>query len=115
MLSGWFSFWEYVPLMDMSWHSQLDKTIIPEWVPVRPAFAKKTADAVQNAYHNIYRTPLWGGVLSYGLYVALLPVFALTTALRNWKKPKREVLSGVNPSATVYCVRLLACAAFNLF
>lgn len=84
MLSGWFSFWEYNPLMNMDWHSQLDKTLIPDWVPVRPAFAKKTADAVQNAYHTIYHTPIWGGILSYGLYAALLPAFALATALRNW-------------------------------
>ena len=85
MLSGWFSFCEYDPLMNMNWHGQLDKTIIPDWVPVRSAFAKKTADAVQNAYHNIFRTPIWGGVLSYGLYAALLPAFALATALRNCK------------------------------
>lgn len=84
MLSGWFSFWEYDPLMNMGWHSQLNKTLIPDWVPVRSSFAKKTADAVQNAYHTIYRTPIWGGVLSYGLYAALLPAFALATALRNW-------------------------------
>ena len=85
MLSGWFSFCEYDPVMNMSWHSQLDKEVMPGWVPVRPEFAKKTADAVQNAYHNICRTPIWGGVLSYGLYASLLPAFALATALRNWK------------------------------
>ena len=71
--------------MNMNWHGQLDKTIIPDWVPVRSAFAKKTADAVQNAYHNIFRTPIWGGVVSHGLYAALLPAFVLATALRNCK------------------------------
>jgi len=84
MLSGWFSFWENDPLMNMNWHSQLDKEVLPGWIPVRPEFAKMTADAVQNAYHTICRTPIWGGVLSYGLYAALLPAFALATTLRNW-------------------------------
>lgn len=84
MLSGWFSFWEYDPLMNMDWHNQLDEKFIPGWVTVRPEFSGKTADAMQKAYHNLYQTPIWGIVLSYGLYAALLPVFALATALRNW-------------------------------
>ena len=82
--SGWFSFYEYDPLMNMNWHNQLNKKIIPGWVPMRYGFSKKTADAMQNAYHNIYRIPIWGCALSYGLYAALLPAFALATALRNW-------------------------------
>ena len=97
MLSGWFSFWEYDPLMDMNWHSQLDKEIMPGWVPIRPAFAKKTADVVQNVYHAIYRTPVWGGVLSYGLYAVLLPAFALATALRNWNNQSVKYYLAVIP------------------
>lgn len=84
MLSGWFSFSEYDPLMNMNWHNQLNKSLIPAWVPVRPEYAKKTADAVQNAYHALYHAPIWGFFLSYGLYAALLPAFALSTVLRKW-------------------------------
>ncbi len=86
MSSGWFSFYEYNPLMNMNWHNQLNKKIIPDWVPIRSGFAKKTADAVQNAYHNIYSTPVGRFFLCYGLYATLLPAFALATSLRNWKK-----------------------------
>ena len=86
MLSGWFSFSEFDPQMDMRWHSQLDKSIIPGWVPFRTGFANITANVIQNAYHNLYHTPLWAVVLSYGFYAALLPAFVLSTTLRTWSE-----------------------------
>ena len=85
MVSGWFSFSEYNPLMTMNWHSQLNNNIIPHWVPVRPAFASFTANALEKAYHSLYNIPIFGLFLSYGFYAAIFPAFVLSTTLRTWR------------------------------
>ena len=83
MVSGWFSFSEYNPLMNMDWHNQLSDIIIPHWVPVRPAPASLTANALEKACHSLYNTPIFGLFLSYGFYAAIFPAFVLSTTLRT--------------------------------
>ncbi len=82
MLSGWFSWSEYDPLMNMNWRNQFDPYFIPEWVPVR-TFSESTAAAYQEFYHALYRNPLFSLLLSYGLYAALIPAFVLGTVLKR--------------------------------
>ena len=86
MLSGWFSWTEYDPLMNMKWRNQFDPFFIPEWVPER-GFSEGTAEAYQAFYHALYRNPLFRILLSYGLYAALIPAFALGTVMKR-KAPK---------------------------
>lgn len=88
MLSGWISFREYKPLMNMNWHSQLNTFITPKWVAERDV-TKESAEFIQNAYDKIYEIPIFGIVLSKGLYTVLIPGFAFCSVIkykskRNW-------------------------------
>ncbi len=83
MASGWFSFHEYKPLMNMGWHSQLDPKKIPEWVPERNPFSKWTATTYEKSYDMIYGNPFFMLLLSYGLYASLIPAFMLGTVFRR--------------------------------
>ena len=69
--------------MNMDWHNQLSDIIIPHWVPVRPAPASLTANALEKACHSLYNTPIFGLFLSYGFYAAIFPAFVLSTTLRT--------------------------------
>ena len=86
MTSGWFSFYEYNPLMNMSWHNQLDPNKIPEWVPVRNDFSEWTASSYQKAYDMTYRNPFFTIFLSYGFYASIIPAFMIATVLRKRRK-----------------------------
>lgn len=83
MASGWFSFYEYNPLMNMDWHNQLDPEKIPAWVPVRNDFSKLTADIYQKSYDTMYAMPPLAIFLCYGFYAALIPSFLLGTVIRK--------------------------------
>lgn len=87
MLAGWFSWSEYDPVMNMDWRNQHDTKMIPEWVPVRGK-SEVTANAYQEFYHALYKIPFIQIFLSYGFYASLIPAFAVSTALKNWKKSK---------------------------
>lgn len=84
MLSGWFSWSEYAPLMNNDWRSQHNTELIPEWVPIR-RITDSTANAYQEMYHNLYNTPVIRIFLSYGFYASLLPAFAVCTVFRKWE------------------------------
>lgn len=86
MTSGWFSFYEYNPLMNMSWHNQLDPNKIPEWVPARNDFSEWTASSYQKAYDMTYRNPFFTIFLSYGFYASIIPAFMIATVLRKRRK-----------------------------
>ena len=85
MLAGWFSWEENDPLMNMDWHSQHNPKLIPDWVPTR-SFSAATAAAYQEYYHKLYNMPIFRLLLSYGFYTALVPAFAIVTALKKGKR-----------------------------
>ena len=84
MLSGWFSWHEYAPLMNSDWRTQHNTELIPESVAVR-GMTDSTANAYEEMFHNLYNIPIIQFFLSYGLYASLLPAFALSTVMRKWK------------------------------
>lgn len=86
MVSGWFSFYEYKPLMDMEWHSQLDPKKIPEWVPERNDFFKWTSSTYEKAYDIAYHNPFITVFLCYGFYASLIPAFMLATVFRSHRR-----------------------------
>lgn len=85
MLSGWLSFKEYKPLMNMNWHNQLDPNIIPEKTTER-TFNKKTADNYEKLYDHIYQIPIIGVLFTTGLYTCLIPIFVILTIIKYNKK-----------------------------
>lgn len=87
MISGWFSWTKYDPLMSMEWHNQLNPDMIPEWVSTRDA-SEDSAIAYEEMYHNLYKIPVIGIFLTYGLYSALIPAFAVGTVFRKRQNKK---------------------------
>lgn len=85
MLSGWLSFNEYKPLMNMNWHNQLDPNIIPKKTTER-TFNKKIADDYENLYDRLYQIPIIGVLFTTGLYTCLIPIFIILTILKYNKK-----------------------------
>lgn len=85
MISGWISFKEYKPLMNMEWHSQLKTNIVDESVTVR-TLTNKSANFIQDTYDKIYDIPLIGILLTPGLYTVLIPSFAFITTIKYRKK-----------------------------
>lgn len=86
MESGWFSWTKYYPVMDMSWHSQLNKSFFSEDSTVRPERTGKIAREYQGLLDKLYETPVVGFLFTYGLYSALIPAFVITTLLTRRKK-----------------------------
>lgn len=84
MVSGWFSFAEYDPLMSMDWHNLLDPKLIPTSAAVRQGEFRKSSQAVQTVFDNLYKSPILQLLLSYGLYASVLPLFITATFLRKW-------------------------------
>ena len=89
MISGWISFKEYKPLMNMDWHSQQNVFVTPKWVAERDV-TKQSAEFIQNMYDKIYKIPILGGVLSIGVYTALIPCFSLCSVIKYRNKRKNE-------------------------
>ncbi len=96
MLSGWFSWTEYDPLMNSDWRGQQDTGLIPEWVLVR-GITEKTADAYQEMYHNLYNIPFIRIFLSIGFYASIMPAFAVCTVFRKWKNHDIKYWMGICP------------------
>lgn len=85
MEAGWFSWEEYAPLMDMSWHNQFDRWIMPTWVLNRDGNAALSAALFQKIYHSMYDSGLFRILFSYGFYAALAPAFIIATLFRKHK------------------------------
>ena len=86
MESGWFSWTKYYPLLDMSWHNQLDPRLFSEEVTVRPAWNREKASGYQKLLDRIYKIPVIGLLFTYGLYAALIPAFVICTLFTKRKK-----------------------------
>lgn len=86
MESGWFSRTKYYPLMDMSWHNQLNPNIFSEASTVRPERIGKLAAGYQGLLDRLYKVPVLGLLFTYGLYSALIPAFVIGTLLSKRKK-----------------------------
>jgi len=83
MLSGWFSFTEYKPLMNMSWHNQQNAKLIPEGVADRTGVSAWLATFAESTYDRIANIPGVDVLLSYGLYASLVPLFLLAMLLKR--------------------------------
>lgn len=86
MWSGWFSFYEYKPLLNMDWHDRIDNDLIPESASVRNEFSNKSSQKVSEIYDKLYNLPILKVILSYGFYALLIPVFCFITLLKSEKK-----------------------------
>ena len=86
MEAGWFSWYEYKPLMNMNWHDQLNSSMIPEWVSVRGESFSRLAQEYEKMFDNLYENPILKIFFSYGLYASLVPAFAFGTVIRKWRK-----------------------------
>ena len=96
MLSGWFSWSEYAPLMNMDWRNQLNPEVTPEWVAIRGK-SEITARGYEEAYGNLYDVPFLKIFFSYGLYASLIPAFVVATVCRKWKIKKCHYWLGAVP------------------
>ena len=85
MMSGWFSWTEYAPLMDMSWHSQLDSAYIPESATTRDISAG-TAQAYTETIHNLYANSMLQLFHTFAFWATLIPAFILCTVCRKQAK-----------------------------
>ncbi len=92
MLSGWFSWSEYDPRMDMNWRSQINTGLTPDWIVIR-TFSENTANAYREFYHRLYGNALFRVFLSYGFYSALIPAFAVGTVFQRNRKGKTDWLA----------------------
>ena len=97
MLSGWFSWCEYKPLMNMGWHNQLIGDMIPEWVSYRGDFFEKTSVEYEKMFDNLYENPFAKILLSYGLYASLIPAFVVGTVCRRRKRKDIKYWIGIVP------------------
>lgn len=97
MLSGWFSWNEYSPLMNNDWRNQQNTDLIPDWVAVR-GITEGTANAYQEMFHDLYSVPIIQIFLSYGFYASLLPAFAVSTVFRKWKRKEAKYWIAICPT-----------------
>ena len=84
-IAGWFSTFEYKPLINMDHHTQIDNYNIPESAAIRNDISNKTYTVYNNIYDFIYKIPLFRIFLSYGFYATFLPMFIILTLLKNRK------------------------------
>lgn len=84
MVSGWFSFEEYLPLTNMSWHNQLNPGLMPEKASIRPKIFNSTSNVVQSVNDNLYHNSILQLFLSYAFYASIIPAFIIATLFRNW-------------------------------
>lgn len=92
MISGWFSFKEYEPLVSMAWHSQLSTDILPEETAARNSFFTSTATWFDNVYDKLYSIPVLNLPLSFAFYSALAPAYALCTLVQRRKQSPYGIL-----------------------
>ena len=99
MTSGWFSTKEFKPLMNMDWHDQLDKDIIPEETTKRPQVNRNLANWLQKKYDELAKIPIVDILLSFGFIASLLPAFLWTTTIKYRKNNENQkVWLGVFPT-----------------
>ena len=84
-IAGWFSTFEYKPLINMDHHTQIDNYNIPESAAIRNDISNKSYTVYNNIYDFIYKIPLFRIFLSYGFYATFLPMFIILTLLKNRK------------------------------
>ena len=87
MLSGWFNFTEFKPLLDMGHHPKdfyLDGIFTDEDT-IRRGFPAAASRIISDVYDSLYHLPLIHYLLSYGLYTSILPAFVLSELLKNKK------------------------------
>ncbi len=82
MISGWFSWSEYSPLMDSSWHSQLDPDLIPENASERDISAT-TAQSYSDTIHNLYNNSILRLFHAYVFWATFIPAFIICTVFRR--------------------------------
>ena len=87
MWSGWINYTMYKPLMNMNHHNQLDTDYMDESVSQRHGTAK-SAEFIQNAYDTLYKIPVIKYLLTQGMYIVIIPLFALSTTLKKGGKGK---------------------------
>lgn len=83
MLAGWFSMYEYKPLVNMSNHNQLDSKMISPAVANRHGWAKKTGHFVESFYDDLYSFPPFTVFLSYAFYASILPMMITCLIFKN--------------------------------
>ena len=94
MLSGSFSLSKYKPLMDMSWHDQLNSSVIDEDSTIRIEGFKKTSEFISSLYDKLFI----GKIFSYGFWVTLAPAFICITLIKYRKNSEKiKVLLVVVP------------------
>lgn len=86
MISCWFSWEEFIPLMNMDWHGQLNPNNVPESATVRTGIAATTASAYESFYHNLYNNSFLRTLFTYGFYASLMPLFCVSLILQTLKK-----------------------------
>ena len=96
MLSGWFSWVEYAPLMNSDHHPALATDQIPQSAATRGA-TKPAADAYQEAVHNLFQNPMLQIFHTFALWAAIIPAFVVCTVCRTRKS--WGGLPAPNPSA----------------
>ncbi len=97
MISGWFSFSEYDPLMSMDWHDQLDTTLIAEENAQRHGIFANTAESYIKFYHNLYKNSLLRILFSYNTYAVIIPAFTVSVLIGSKKQRRKRLWIVVLP------------------
>ena len=87
LIAGWFSWDEWVPLMNNGWRDQFVASEIPEDVPER-GITQGTADAYQETVHNLYKFPILRTFHTFAFWATLVLAFAICTVIRSRKAQK---------------------------
>lgn len=87
MLAGWFSLYEYRPLLDMNNHTQLlPQVTIDHHAADRHGWSLRSTNFVGHLYDDLYNFPLFTILLSYSFYTAILPFFVTSLLLKSRRK-----------------------------
>ena len=90
MVSGWFSFREYFPLMSMDMHTQLSSNIIAPSAAQRPPLIDRSSRAMQRLFDGLYNNSITQLIFTFALYASILPLFIVATFLRRWNLKKAK-------------------------
>lgn len=104
MLAGWFSTYEYQPLMNMANHTQLDgQKMIDQATASRHGWAKKTSSFIESFYNDLYGFPLFTLFLSYAFYASILPLIIVCLVLKDSVKRNYALLVPMILSIVLGC------------
>ena len=84
MLSGWFSWEEYAPLMNSEHHTALATEHIPQSAAERDV-SKAAADSYEEAIHNLHQNSMLQLFHTFAFWAALIPAFVVCTVCRKQK------------------------------